>query len=111
MKGPAAFDLDELQSKAMGASSDSLEAAQGATWFATDRCYENELYFTADGREKPRRPRSIPDADAARIAAAAPRRQPSDEFTVPPDDPEMVIPSVELPDVALEEIVDSDFID
>jgi hypothetical protein len=108
-RAPAAFDLDELQKKAMRASSESLEAAQSATWFASDRCYENELCFTADGCEKPRRPWSIPDADAARIAAAAPRRQPSDEFTVPPDDPEMVIPSVEIPDVTLENILDSAF--
>jgi hypothetical protein len=96
----------------MGSSTESLEIAQSATWFVSDRCYEDELCFTADGREKPRRPRSIPDADAARLAATAPRRRPSDEFAVPPDDPEMVIPSVELPDrdVALETILDSDFV-
>jgi hypothetical protein len=96
----------------MGSLTESLEIAQSATWFVSDRCYEDELCFTADRREKPRRPQSIPDADAARLAATAPRRRPSDEFAVPPDDPEMVIPSVELPDrdVALETILDSDFV-
>jgi hypothetical protein len=109
-KAPAAFDLDALQHVVLGSSSASLETAQSATWFASGRCYEDELCFTADGREKPRRPRSIPDADAARLAATAPRRQPSDEFAVPPDDPEMELPSVELPGVSLETILDSDFI-
>jgi hypothetical protein len=109
-KAPAAFDLDALQHVVLGSSSASMETAQSATWFASGRCYEDELCFTADGREKPRRPRSIPDADAARLAATAPRRQPSDEFAVPPDDPEMEIPSVELPGVSLETILDSDFI-
>jgi hypothetical protein len=108
-KPPAAFDLDELQRTAMGSSTAPFEAAQGATWFTTDRCYEDELCFSADGREKPRRPRSIPDADAARIAAAASQRKPSDEFAVPLDDPEMEIPSVEIPDGTLETILDSDF--
>jgi hypothetical protein len=111
-KPPAAFDLNALQQEVLGSSSASMAAAQAATWFASDRCYEDELCFTADGREKPRRPRSIPDADAARLAATAPRRRPADEFAVPPDDPEMVIPSVELPDldVELETILDSDFL-
>jgi hypothetical protein len=114
-KAPVAFDLDALQRKAQGSSSGPLEAAHGATWFAADRCYEDELCFSADGREKPRRPRSIPDADAARIAATAPRRQPFDTVTVPPDDPEMEIPSVELHNGevatrALEDIADSDII-
>jgi hypothetical protein len=108
-QAPCAFDLEALKTRAMGSSTASLELAQSATWFASDRCYEDELCFTADGREKPRRPRSIPDADAARLAATAPRRQPFDEFAVPPDDPEMEIPSVEISDGTLETILDSDF--
>jgi hypothetical protein len=113
-QAPCAFDLEALKQQAMGSSTGSLEIAQSATWFVSDRCYEDELCFSADGREEPRRPRSIPDADVARIAAAAPRRKPFDEFTVPPDDPEMEIPSVELrdgaADQALEDIADSDII-
>jgi hypothetical protein len=111
-QAPQAFDLEALKRKAMGSSSEPLEIAQSASWFVSDRCYEDELCFSADGRERPRRPRSIPDADAARIAATAPRRQPFDEFAVPPDDPEMVIPSVELSSAgqALEDIADSDII-
>jgi hypothetical protein len=108
-KAPAAFDLDELQRAAMGSSSAPFEVVQGATWFTIDRCYEDELCFSADGREKPRQPRSIPDADASRIAAAAPWRRQSDDFAVPPDDPEIKIPSIEIPDSTLETIVDSDF--
>jgi hypothetical protein len=103
-----------LQKAALGSSTASFETAQGATWFASDRCYEDELCFSADGREKPRPPRSIPNADAARIAAAASRHQPFDELAVPPDDSEIEISSVELrdgaADQALEDILDSDII-
>jgi hypothetical protein len=109
-QAPRAFDLEEIKKAAIGSSTASLETAQSAAWFASDRCYEDELCFSADGRERPRRPRSIPDADAARIAAAAPRRQPSDEFATPQDDPEMEIPSVQLHANGLEEIADSDII-
>jgi hypothetical protein len=43
------------------------------------------------------------------MAATAPRRQPFDEFAVPPDDPEIEIPSVEIPDGTLKTILESDF--
>jgi hypothetical protein len=108
-KAPAAFDLDQLKREVAGESTSALELASSATWFSTDRCYENELCFTADGRERPRRPRSIPDADAARIAAAAPRRASFEQFATPLDDPEMEIPSIELASDDIETILDSDF--
>jgi hypothetical protein len=52
-QAPCAFDLEALKTKAMGSSTAPLEIAQSATWFMSDRCYEDELCFTADGREKP----------------------------------------------------------
>jgi hypothetical protein len=108
---PTAFDLEELKNEVVASSTMSVKAAHGATWFASDRCYEDELCFSADGREKQRRPGSILDADAARIAAAAPGRRRSDEFAVPSDDPEMEIPSIGLPSLAeLEAIMDEDIL-
>jgi hypothetical protein len=97
-KAPAAFDLEALQAKITAGSTWTLEAAHRAARLEDEQCYENELCFTSHGREKPRRPRSIPDADVARIAQSAPRRLPDDEFAVPIDDPEMEIPSIQLPD-------------
>jgi hypothetical protein len=110
VKAPAAFDLDQLKRHVIGESTSPLELASSATWFATDRCYEDELCFSADGWERPRQPRSIPDADAARIAAAAPRRESFEQFATPMDNPEMEIPSIELCSSEIESILDSDFI-
>jgi hypothetical protein len=110
VKAPAAFDLDQLKRQVIGESTSPLELASSATWFATDRCYEDELCFSAHGWERPRQPRSIPDADAARIAAAAPRHESFEQFATPMDDPEIEIPSIELCSSEIESILDSDFI-